>query len=234
MRGSIILAGVLLRLGGYGIYLISLRVDCGGLYGGLVALGLVGLLIIGFRCMKQIDIKSLIAFSSIGHISLVMVGCSLGGLLGIKGSLIIILGHGIRSSGLFYFSGIVYERRGRRLIWENKGGVLVFTGVVFYFFIFIFANISGPFSVNFFGEVILYMSYFFVDYLRLVILLGGSLLCSLYSLALFRCLIHGGYLGSYYIFFSLKINEIYLLRGVVFPIFLGFLCLRFLYYAFIL
>jgi len=70
---------------------------------------------IGLACFKQVDLRALIAYSSIRHISLVLSGVMLGGNIGLIGCLLIILGHGISSSGLFYMSGVNYERCGSRI-----------------------------------------------------------------------------------------------------------------------
>jgi len=76
----------------------------------LIAINLVGALYIGFICLRQVDIKSLIAYSSVCHMSLVIGGALRGSLLGRLGVLILILGHGLCSSALFCVANIIYER----------------------------------------------------------------------------------------------------------------------------
>jgi len=122
--GSMILAGVLLRLGGYGVYkgvsiifFESLRLAF------LVGVSIIGAFLVGFYCLRQVDIKILVAYSSIVHIGPVM-GCFL---LIRRSSFIsgvlIMLSHGICSSGLFYILNVIYDRLGRRRLILLRGGL---------------------------------------------------------------------------------------------------------------
>jgi len=228
------LAGILLKLGGYGVYLIGMLLDVLFLYGFFISLGLVGLYFIGLVCVKQIDVKSLIAYSSVGHMSIVMIGSIFCSSLGLRGAILLILGHGISSSGLFYLSGASYERVGRRLFWDNKGGILVCSGLTLYWFSFIFGNIAGPFRINFLGEILLYINYFLYDFLSILFLFFGGLLCSIYSVMLFSFISHGGYTRSFFSYYSVNLSEIHLCLTFFVPLNIIFLSMFFFYYTFIL
>lgn len=118
-----ILAGVILKLGGYGLMrLIAVFVSVGikiNIF--FISLSLVGGVLISLVCLRQRDIKSLIAYSSVSHIGLVLSGILTINRWGIAGSLAIIVAHGLCSSGLFCLSNISYERLISRSLYLNKG-----------------------------------------------------------------------------------------------------------------
>lgn len=120
---SIILAGVILKLGGYGlirliklILIVSLKINLIW-----IILSLVGGRLISLICLHQIDMKLLIAYSSVVHIALVIGGIFTLTYYGFIGRLILIIGHGLCSSGLFVLINLIYERLGRRSLIINKG-----------------------------------------------------------------------------------------------------------------
>ena len=118
-----ILAGVLLKLGGYGLIRVIplFRVrnkNIGWLW---VTIRLVGSVYISLICLRQVDIKALIAYSSVAHMALVLRGLVTFRLWGVRGAVVIIVGHGLCSSGLFCLANIVYERIGSRSLLIGKG-----------------------------------------------------------------------------------------------------------------
>lgn len=86
-----------------------------------VSLGLGGGLVVSLICMRQVDIKSLIAYSSVAHMGMVLSGIIIYNTWGFNGAIVVIVGHGLCSSGLFCIANIVYERLGRRRLLINKG-----------------------------------------------------------------------------------------------------------------
>jgi len=123
VRGSIILAGILLKLGGYGIIRFINLISYSFFFAQnfLMRLSLWGGFIVSLICLYQVDIKLLVALSSVVHISTCIRGLVLLNDFGYKGRVIIIISHGLTSSGLFYLVGVVYSRRGRRRLMVNKG-----------------------------------------------------------------------------------------------------------------
>lgn len=123
VAGSIILAGVLLKLGGYGIirFLPLANELTNILQIILIILSLVGGVFIRLNCLAIIDIKSLVACSSVVHIRTCISALLIINDWGIKSSVIIMIAHGLCSSGLFFLIGIIYERTSSRRISMNKG-----------------------------------------------------------------------------------------------------------------
>lgn len=118
-----ILAGVLLKLGGYGlIRVLPLFICVNSLVSWLwVRISLVGGFVIRLICLRQTDIKALIAYSSVAHIGLILAGLIVARSWAVRGAVAVMLGHGFCSSGLFCLANIVYERVGRRRLVINKG-----------------------------------------------------------------------------------------------------------------
>lgn len=158
VAGSIILAGILLKLGGYGVFRVSALMDFEqwGLLGEVVmAIRLFGSVRIGLICLRQVDIKSLIAYSSVRHISLVIGGFLSNSFWSSIGSLVLILGHGLCSSGLFCVANIMYERFYTRSLMLLKGIILFFPSLTLWWFVFRVINIGAPPFINLLGEILL-------------------------------------------------------------------------------
>jgi len=154
VAGSMILAGVLLKLGGYGLFRLSIKFNFViSLSIVLIRLRLTGMIYIGVTCCRLNDLKSLVAYSSVVHMGLVICGVFRGSLCGLLGAVILIVRHGLSSSGLFCFVNILYERSGRRRMYVNKGVLTL--APIFSFFIFMLccSNFSAPPRINFLSEI---------------------------------------------------------------------------------
>jgi len=123
VAGSMILAGVLLKLGGYGLVRVcplfmQSALTVSWLW---VSVGLLGGIFVRFICLRQTDIKALIAYSSVAHMGLVLCGLRVFRWWGLSGAVSVIVGHGLCSSGLFCLANMVYERLGSRRLLVRKG-----------------------------------------------------------------------------------------------------------------
>lgn len=157
VAGSIILAAVLLKLGGYGIlrviYIISPVRFSIKYY--LLGLTLWGGIITRLICVRQQDLKSLIAYSSVGHIRLVIAGVLSNIQWGIWGAISIIIAHGLLSSALFASADIAYSISNSRRLLINKGINILIPTISMLWFIISAANMAAPPSANLIAEIIL-------------------------------------------------------------------------------
>ena len=129
--GSMILAGVLLKMGGYGLIrfieiLINIRIKFNFL---IIRVRIVGRLIVSLICLVQIDIKRLVAYSSVVHMNIMLCGVLRLTKIGIVGGYIMIIAHGLCSSGLFYIVNLYYIRSSSRLLILNKGFINKLSGL---------------------------------------------------------------------------------------------------------
>jgi len=193
VSGSIILAGVLLKLGCYGIIRFI------GFFQGkviffrslLVSLGLLGGLAVRFICLRQVDLKALIAYSSVRHIGLALGGLGRWGLWGFSSCLYTCVAHGLCSSGLFFLSGVIYERRGSRRIIINKGLLEIIPRLSFWWFMYCIGNMAAPVVLNLVGELGLLGRILRFNFYTLVLLIVFSFLGACYRLYLFSSTQHG-------------------------------------------
>lgn len=230
LRGSIILAGVLLKIGGYGLFrLINLFKKFSDLNSIWIYISLWGGILSRFICLRQVDLKSIIAFSSVSHMSLVIVGILIFCYSSLIGSLILIVSHGLCSSGLFFLANILYERSGRRRIFLNKGLISIFPSLSIWWFIFCAFNMACPPSLNLIREIFLINGliswrFLFVFFLIFISFLGG-----VYNLFLFSFCNHGSIYSRIFFFNSCYLIEYFILYIHFFPIFFFFIKLDFFF-----
>lgn len=154
--GSMILAGILLKIGRYGLLrLIEIFIRRIKYRYIIFRIRIIGRLLVRIICLVQVDIKRLVAYSSVVHINIILCSlltiCKLGALR----SYIIIVSHGLCSSGLFYIVNLYYKRTFRRLLFLNKGILRLLPSISLWWFLLCVINFSFPFSINFFREVII-------------------------------------------------------------------------------
>lgn len=220
VAGSMILAGVLLKLGGYG--LIRIFLVTGGLVSGLrsyfTGLRLMGMVYIGFICCRLNDFKALVAYSSVAHMGMVICGVINVYYWGFNGCFMMIVAHGVASSGLFCVVNMYYERLGSRRFYINKGLMLVFPIFSLLIFLLAAANIAAPPTINLISEIFLMARILRFDKIMLLVFPAGSFLGAVFTVYIFSYSQHGrGYFLTYG-FVTSNYREFHTLALHIFPI----------------
>nr|QZQ52557.1 NADH dehydrogenase subunit 4 [Calliteara horishanella] len=200
VSGSMILAGIMLKLGGYGllrllIFLEKMNLKLNYI---MIVISLVGGVYISLKCFCQTDIKSLIAYSSVAHMSFVISGIMIMNYWGMFGSYLMMIGHGLCSSGMFCLANISYERLHSRSLYINKGMMNFMPSMSLWWFLLVSSNMAAPPSLNLVGEISLINSLMSWSWVSMIMMLLISFFSAGYSLYLYSYVQHGDlYLGVY-------------------------------------
>lgn len=155
VSGSIILAGILLKLGSYGLvrvfpFLMNLGVKFNYWW---ISVRLIGGSLVSLVCLRQTDLKSLIAYSSVAHMGILLRGLLTLSNWGIRGAYTLIIAHGLCSSGLFCLANMTYERIGSRSLLLNKGLLNFMPRLALWWFLLCSGNMAAPPTLNLLGEI---------------------------------------------------------------------------------
>nr|ARH53774.1 NADH dehydrogenase subunit 4 [Cercyon borealis] len=231
VSGSMILAGVMLKLGGYGLLRMMIMFMEVGLTLNfiIIIISLVGGFYVSLICLRQVDIKALIAYSSVAHMGITVGGIMTMNYWGMIGSLVMMLAHGLCSSGLFCLANISYERMGSRSMFLNKGMINLLPTFSLWWFLFSACNMAAPPSLNLLGEIMLINSLVSWSFYSMVFLSLMSFFSAAYSLYLYAYTQHGKMYSGIYSFSMGYINEYLLLLLHWLP--LNFLILKSEYFS---
>ena len=203
--GSVILAGVLLKLGTYGFLRFSFPLFPAATFYFtplMLTLASVGVVYTSLTAIRQTDVKRVVAYASIAHMNVVLIGMFSLNTQGIEGSIFQMLSHGIVAAALFFSIGVMYDRYHSRLIKYYSG--LVFTMPIFmtFFLLFTMGNIALPGTSSFVGEFLILAGIIQTNYVATFIGASGMVLGGAYSLWLFNRVAFGNLKTQYVFRFS--------------------------------
>nr|QWS05931.1 NADH dehydrogenase subunit 4 [Procottus major]QWS05944.1 NADH dehydrogenase subunit 4 [Procottus major] len=187
IAGSMILAAVLLKLGGYGMMrmVVMLEPLTKELSYPFIVFALWGVIMTGSICLRQTDLKSLIAYSSVSHMGLVVGGILIQTPWGFSGALILMIAHGLASSALFCLANTSYERTHSRTMLLARGLQMVLPLMTAWWFIASLANLALPPLPNLMGELMIITSLFNWSWWTIILTGAGTLITASYSLYMF-------------------------------------------------
>jgi NADH-quinone oxidoreductase subunit M len=192
--GSVILAGVLLKMGVYGFLRFAIPLFPAAVVAAqpLISwLAIIGIIYGAVMCIMQTDLKRLIAYSSVSHLGYVMLGIFAFNMQGFEGGVYQMLNHGVSTGGLFLVVGMIYERRHTRMIADFGGLSKVMPRLAAFFMIITLSSIALPGTNGFVGEFLILLGVFRSNMLYGVLAASGVILGAVYMLWMFQRVMFG-------------------------------------------
>ena len=197
LSGSIILAGTILKLATYAMIriLLTFLPDATNFFSPMVqTIAIITIIYASLATIVQQDTKTLIAYSSICHMSIGVLGIFSNNIIGIEGAILLAIAHGFVSPALFIcVGGIIYDRTGTRIIKYLKGLVLYMPIFTIMFFVFTLANMATPLTLNFLGEQMSLIGIWSINPIVAILSGTGIVLSACYSIFLYNRISYGAY-----------------------------------------
>lgn len=221
LAGSVLLAGTILKLATYGMLriLLTFLPDASNYFSPMVqTIAVISIIYASLATIVQQDTKTLIAYSSICHMGVVVLGIFSNTIQGIEGAILLGIAHGFVSPALFIcIGGVVYDRTGTRLIKYLKGLVTYMPIFTILFFVFTLCNIGTPLTLNFLGEQMSLIGIWQVN--PVIAVLGGTgiVLSACYSVFLYNRISYGAYSPHLKPLLDISRREFVLLISLLIP-----------------
>ncbi|MCB0323526.1 MAG: NADH-quinone oxidoreductase subunit M [Bdellovibrionales bacterium] len=192
--GSVILAGVLLKMGLYGLIRFGIPVFPFATHAAaptFAVLGVIGIVFGALVAWMQTDIKKLVAYSSVSHLGFCVLGYAAINIQGMQGSILQMLNHGVSTAALFFLVGVVYDRKHTRLC-ADYGGLARKTPVfAFVFLVFTLSSVGLPLTNGFVGEFLILLGSFQFSPVLAAVAVTGVIFGAMYMLSLYRRIMFG-------------------------------------------
>lgn len=216
IQGSIILAGVIIKLGLYAIWqfifcFLKVKINI------LICLSLIGGIYSSFICLGQTDLKRFIAYSSVAHIGISYSGLMRGSFIGFYSSINLSLSHAFISRGIFLISGFIYNRFNRRSLFLTKSILILSPLIVNFILIIFFCNISVPFRISIIGEILALKRILTVSFLFFILTLLTSFIITIYNIIIFNKIISLKFISNFN-FYRIRIKEYLLAMLIIIPL----------------
>lgn len=192
--GSVVLAGILLKLGSYGLIRYSLPIfpEASMFFSPFIfTISILGVIYTSLTAIRQTDLKRIIAYTSVAHMNIVTIGIFSFNIVGVEGAILQSLSHGFVSSGLFMVIGIIYDRYHSRTVKYYGGLVHTMPLFIIIFLIFTMSNIALPCTSSFIGEFFILSGAFHINTTATFFGAIGMILGGAYSLWLFNRISYG-------------------------------------------
>lgn len=218
--GSMILAGITLKLGSYALLrlffitnFISLKINWVW-----ISISIIGNLILCIVCLRQTDLKSLIAYSSVVHMGLCLLTILFLLNWSFEGGLWLSLSHGLASSGLFFLTNSTYLRLNSRRLYINKGLSFTLPVIRLWWFLLLIFNMASPPSLNLFREIKMVATTVRISSFTLIMSVISSFFCAAYCLFLFSNIHHGKHNNTQKFSNTIIISEHFVLFYHIWPL----------------
>nr|AHA52459.1 NADH dehydrogenase subunit 4 [Acanthormius sp. QL-2013] len=230
ISGSMILAGIMLKLGSYGLYRMMLMFPKLFMNNNsyLIMFSLIGSLLSSLICLNQTDLKIIVAYSSVVHMNLMMSSMMIMFNMSFSGSLLMMISHGLCSCGMFFIVNLNYERMFSRNMLINKGLINIMPSLTLWWFLLMSSNFSAPPSLNLISEILLFNSLIQWNNIIMMIILFISFFSTCYSIFMYSFTQYGKINYMFYNFKNINKREYLMIMLMWIPLNILFLNLNLL------